>query len=355
MVCSGWRSSYGVRPAGEYTHVSLALRRLHQPVEGVLGVRELVVWPAQVRHHEVQQPLGQPRAHVHARRQVPLLRRVDAHGEGEAAAPLRLAGVVEQAAHVADEPGQDGDVPARLRRLEEDAQVAVLQAVVQLDPVRPVVEDDLLQHVQPLLPNLRPGVVRARGDLRLVRILLADHHLRVVPLQPAEPVELVRLQVRRVVELQAAQHLQALLVRPVDHHPERVDALPQRVLQVLARPPPHDAVVVPLHPLAPPQPGLRVVPEGLPRRQADGQRVHARAQHLVHRLPEPVAAHRRVEPVHQVVPQVVVVHQLRLAHGGPPPSYPDRPRWYPMHGRLAIGRMVALQSDAQSACNQTHG
>ena len=146
---------------------------------------------AQVGHDEVQQPFGQPGTDVHAGGQVALLGRVDAHGEGEAAAPLRLAGVVEQASHVADELGQDGDVAACLGGLEEDAEVAVLHAVVQLDAVRAVVEDDLLQHVQPLLAHLWAGVVRAGGYLGLVGVILADHHLGVVPLQLAEPVELV--------------------------------------------------------------------------------------------------------------------------------------------------------------------
>ena len=214
--------------------------------------------------------------------------------------------------------GQDGDVRAGLGRLEEDAQVAVLQAVVQLDAVGAVVEDDLLQHVEPLLAHLGPGVVGAGGDLGLVRVLLADHHLGVVPLQLAEPVELVRLQVRGVVELEAAEDLQVLLVGPVDHDLEGVDALAEGVLQVLAGAPPHDAVVVPLDALAPLQADLRVVPEGLAGREADGEGVDAGAKDLVDGLPELVAVHGRVEPVHEVVAEVVVVDELGLTHNGLP-------------------------------------
>ena len=100
-----------------------------EPVEGELGVGELVVGSAEVRHDEVEESLRQPGTHVHTGCQVPILSGMDTHSKAHAPAPL-LAHVVEEFTHLADEASEYGGVSPHLRRLEEDAKMAVLQKLV---------------------------------------------------------------------------------------------------------------------------------------------------------------------------------------------------------------------------------
>ena len=197
----------------------------------------------------------------------------------------------------------------RLRRLEEHAHVGI-----EFQPVHAVPSAYLLDDAEPFRAHLVAGVVRAPGRPGVIGMTLADHNLRVIPLEPTQHVGVVIVRRSGLGHPQAAQDAPSLLVRPFHRHGERIDACLERQVQVLRRPPPHHAHVVFFDAFSPLQANLGTVEKGLARTQAVDQGIHVGTQDLVHGLPPLVQAHRRLVTVDAVVTGVVIVDQLRFAH-----------------------------------------
>ena len=146
-------------------------------------------------------------------------------------------------------------------------------------------------------------------------MVLADHDLRMLPLEAAQHVGIVVVRGGGLSHPKASQDAAALFVRAFHRHGEGIDTRLERQVQVLRRPPPHHAHVVFFDPFAPLQTGLRAVEEGFARTQAVDQGIHVGSQDLVHGLPPLMQAHRGFVAVDAVVTCVVVVDQFWLLHG----------------------------------------
>ena len=276
-------------------------------VVGVLIELEAAV----VDDYEIDESFSDPVPHVHADGEVGVLAGVDTGGQHETLATT-FADAVEERADVSHELGEQRSVLLDFRLAEEGAHV-----VVDLDAVGAVSVADLLDDREAFLSDLGDGEVEARGPAGVGGVV-ADHVFGVLFLEAGEHVA-VCVQAAAgaaLVDAEAADDLDVLLVGAVDDDLQGVEAVREGAFEVLRRAPPHDAVVVVGDALAPALADASVVEEGRAGSEAEGEGVDAGAENLIDGLLEDVPAQGRVVAVHEVVPRVVVVDQLGFSHGG---------------------------------------
>ena len=305
-------------------------------VVGVLVELEASV----VDYDKVDESFGNPASNVHAHGEIGVLAGMDAGGQHETLT-TPFADAVEEGSDISHELGEQGSVLLDFRLSEEGTHV-----VVDLDAVRAVAVADLLDDGETFLPDLRDREVEAGGPAGVGGVV-ADHVFRVLLLETGEHVAVhVQTAARStLVDAEAADNLDILLVCAVDNDLQGIKTVGEGAFKVLGGSPPHDAVVVVGDALAPALSDARVVQEGRAGRQAERQRVYARAENLVDGLLEYVPAQGRVVAVHEVVPRVVVVDQLGFSHGGCSLGY--RPRVMETSFRSALPLFEFLHHPSQ--------
>ena len=263
-----------------------ALRSLHEPVDGHVGIDDHVG----VNHGRdvVDETLLDPRANVVADPRVDLLGRVDPRSH-----LCPLARPAEgHLRHAADPVGQDRHTLGGVLVTEQERASAGRRCQIELDAVGGVVVRQLLEDEEVVLPQIVVEEARAA---------LPGAHGR------------IGRSLRRYAE--AGEEIHALVVRPVDEHRQRVEAPVDEALHVV----PHAVGGRGLEPsrvVAEAQPHLGGVEQPVAARHAVDEGVDRRSGTLIDGYPRVLQRHWRLEHEQVVVPRVVEVDRALLFHGG---------------------------------------